>query len=47
MATNRTIEEIDVKFNSEQNKDINAKIQSAISALTHFVHVSVTGEMDD
>ena len=47
MATDRTIEEIDVKFNSEQNKDINAQIQSAISALTHFVHVSITGEMDN
>ena len=33
MATDRTIEEIDVKFNRAQNKDINAKIPSAISAL--------------
>ena len=47
MATNRTVEDIDVKSNRVQNKDINDTMQAAISALMHFFHVSITDEMDN
>ncbi|CAF4832716.1 unnamed protein product, partial [Rotaria sp. Silwood2] len=44
MTTNQTIEEINVKLEEVENKDINIKIESTISKSVHFLDVTITNE---
>ena len=44
MATNQTIEEINIELEKAQNRDINIKIESTISTSVHFLDIMITNE---
>ena len=44
MTTNRKIQEINVKLNKAENKDMNINIQSTVNTSVHFLDVTITNE---